>query len=141
MNILCTQCTSSVQEIKAIIVSSIITPTEGQKVDIKWKKRKLMRIMYLHEGINQHHDAVKLPQIIFNSQRHVQVNLLLPERKLQYRSYFENKLFKLYLSTKIKQKQPSVGVLITRCSENVQQVYRRTPMPKCGFNKVAKQIY
>ena len=35
------------------------------------------------------------------------------------------------------QKQPSRGVLIKRCSENMQQSYRRTPMPKCDFNKVA----
>ena len=28
-----------------------------------------------------------------------------------------------------------------RCSENMQQIYRRTPKPKCDFNKVAKQIY
>ena len=37
------------------------------------------------------------------------------------------------------QKQPFIGVLIKRCSENLQQIYRRTPMPKCDFNKVAKQ--
>ena len=28
-------------------------------------------------------------------------------------------------------------VLKKRCSENMQQIYRRTPMPKCDFNKVA----
>ena len=28
-----------------------------------------------------------------------------------------------------------------RCSENMQQNYRRTPMPKCDFNKVAKRPY
>ena len=37
------------------------------------------------------------------------------------------------------QKQPSMGTLINRCSENKQQIYRRTPMPKCDFNKVAEQ--
>ena len=31
-------------------------------------------------------------------------------------------------------------VLRKKCSENVQQIYRRTPMPKCDFNKVAKQF-
>ena len=36
------------------------------------------------------------------------------------------------------QKQPSRGVFRKRCSENMQQIYRRTPMPKCDFNKVAK---
>ena len=39
------------------------------------------------------------------------------------------------------QKQPSRGVLIKRCSEKMQQIYRRTPMPKCDFNKVALQLY
>ena len=33
------------------------------------------------------------------------------------------------------QKQPSRGALIKRCSENMQKIYRRTPMPKCDFNK------
>ena len=37
--------------------------------------------------------------------------------------------------------QPSRGVLIKRCSENTQQIYRRTPMPKYTFNKVPKQLY
>ena len=35
------------------------------------------------------------------------------------------------------QKQPSLGVLIIRCSENMQQIYGRTNVPKCDFNKVA----
>ena len=34
------------------------------------------------------------------------------------------------------QKQSYSGVLWKRCSENMQQTYRRTPMPKCDFNKV-----
>ena len=37
-----------------------------------------------------------------------------------------------------KQKQPSIGVLVKRCSKNMQQIYRRTPMPKCDFNKVVR---
>ena len=28
-----------------------------------------------------------------------------------------------------------------KVSENMQQIYSRTPMPKCDFNKVAKQLY
>ena len=34
------------------------------------------------------------------------------------------------------QKQPSRVVLRKWCSVNIQQIYRRTPMPKCDFNKV-----
>ena len=30
----------------------------------------------------------------------------------------------------VVQKQPSTGVLRKRCSENIQQIYRITPMPK-----------
>ena len=37
------------------------------------------------------------------------------------------------------QKQPFAGVLSKQYSENLQQIYRRTLMPKCYFNKVAKQ--
>ena len=28
-----------------------------------------------------------------------------------------------------------------RCSENMQQIYRKVPMPKHDFNKVSKQLY
>ena len=46
-----------------------------------------------------------------------------------------------------QQKQPSRSVLRKRCSENMQQIYRTTPMPKCDlrtprpkcdFNKVLR---
>ena len=40
----------------------------------------------------------------------------------------------------MSEKQPSRGVLRKRCSENRQQIYRRTLMPKCNFNKVALRI-
>ena len=33
--------------------------------------------------------------------------------------------------------QPLRSVLRKRCSENMQEIYRKTPMPKCDFNKVA----
>ena len=36
------------------------------------------------------------------------------------------------------QKQPSRGVLSKMCSENMPQIYRKTPMPKGDFNKVEK---
>ena len=36
------------------------------------------------------------------------------------------------------QKQPSRCVLRKKCSENIQQIYRRTRMPKYDFNNVAK---
>ena len=39
------------------------------------------------------------------------------------------------------QKQPPRGVVSKRCSENMQQIYRRTPMPKRDFNKVALELY
>ena len=39
------------------------------------------------------------------------------------------------------QKQPSRGVLNKTYSENMQQIYRRTPMQKCDFNEVALQLH
>ena len=47
-----------------------------------------------------------------------------------------NEFFKMQSNVISVQKQPFGGVLGKRCSENMQQVYRRTPMPKCDFNKV-----
>ena len=45
------------------------------------------------------------------------------------------------LFTLFFQKQPSRGVLRKRCSENMQQIYRRTPVPKydllCNFIEIA----
>ena len=38
------------------------------------------------------------------------------------------------------QKQPSRGVLRKRRFENMQQIYRRAPIPRCDFNKAAKQL-
>ena len=35
------------------------------------------------------------------------------------------------------QRQSPRGVLSKRCSENMQQIYSRTPMLKCDFNKNA----
>ena len=40
----------------------------------------------------------------------------------------------------IIQKPRFRGVLRKRCSENMQQIYRRTYMPKCDFNNIAKFI-
>ena len=40
----------------------------------------------------------------------------------------------------MNQKQPLKGVLKKKFSENMQQIYRRTPM-QCDFNKVSKQLY
>ena len=35
----------------------------------------------------------------------------------------------------------SRGVPRERCSENMQQIYRRSPMWKCDFNKVAAYFH
>ena len=37
--------------------------------------------------------------------------------------------------------QIDLGVPVKRCSENMLQIYSRTPMRKCDFKKVAKQLY
>ena len=41
----------------------------------------------------------------------------------------------------IIQMQPPRAVLKKRYSKNMQKIYRRTPMPKCDFSKVALQLY
>ena len=50
-------------------------------------------------------------------------------------TYFQNSLY-----SRQKQKLLPRGVLRKRCSENMQQIYRKTTMPKRDFNKVEKQL-
>ena len=75
-----------------------------------------------------------------------------PVRKYIYRlwslwskKFLLGKLFLIYLRKWYQkdnfQKQPPRGVLMKKCSENMRQIYRRTPMLKCDFNKVALQAY
>ena len=51
-----------------------------------------------------------------------------------------NKSKKELLFPDWQKKQPFIEVIMKRRLENMQQIYR-TPMPKCNFNKVAKQLY
>ena len=51
-------------------------------------------------------------------------------------SFDSHKIKDLFGSVGIQQKQPFRGVLRKRCSEDMQQIYRRTPMSKCEFNKL-----
>ena len=46
------------------------------------------------------------------------------------------KVLPLILKISLLQKQPFRGVFETGCSEIMQQIYMRTPMAKCDFNKV-----
>ena len=45
-----------------------------------------------------------------------------------------------YSPFKYIQKQPPRGVPRKRCSENMQQIYRRTPMPKCEATLLKSHI-
>ena len=54
----------------------------------------------------------------------------------EYASHARMELGKLYL-----QKQPSRRVLRKKFPENMQQIYRRTTMTKCDFNKLTLQFY
>ena len=50
--------------------------------------------------------------------------------------------FIILFRTRVKKKNRFLLLrLLKRCSKNMQQIYRRTPMRKCDFNKVAKQLY
>ena len=50
--------------------------------------------------------------------------------------FFAQKIYNSDLVS-VNQKKPQTGVLRKRCSENMQQICRRPPMPKCDFNKDA----
>ena len=62
-----------------------------------------------------------------------------------YLAYFKKKESSLEKrntpSSKFTSEAASRGIYRKRCSENMRQIYRKTPMPKCDFNKVALQLY
>ena len=64
---------------------------------------------------------------------------MMPTQNLQQLYKFQkiNVKSKRTVVPSIVQKQSSKDVLGKRCSENMQQIYRRTPTPKWHFNKVA----
>ena len=47
----------------------------------------------------------------------------------------------IYVSNqRLHRGSPTRGVFSKMCSVNIQQIHRRTPMPKCDFNKVANFV-
>ena len=54
--------------------------------------------------------------------------------------FFEWILSRIQKYFEINQQRLSLGVLIKRCYENMQQIYRRTPIPKFNFNKVVSNF-
>ena len=44
------------------------------------------------------------------------------------------------MKSSIERNNPPIGVLIKRCFENMQQILKKAVMPKCDFNKAAKQL-
>ena len=81
----------------------------------------------------------------FNPDPNKQANKVVFSRKTKNSSHppvaFNNNVIKKYPHHKHLgiQKQPPRGILKKRFSENMH--YRRTPMPKCDFNRIALQLY
>ena len=72
--------------------------------------------------------------IFFSNPLHFALSLITPtwtDKKQSQIITNESKYHGILTSTK---KQPSRGVLRKKCSKNMQQIYRGTPMPKCNFN-------
>ena len=72
------------------------------------------------------------------------------ERTRKQNKFLKNKTLELdwniikntfFSLTRKAHKHPSRGVLWKMCSESVQRMCRRAPMPKRDFNKVVKQTF
>ena len=57
-------------------------------------------------------------------------------KELTYKNHLKDVCVKANDGVVKTQTQPFRGVLRKRCSENMQEVYKRTPMSKRDFNKV-----
>ena len=59
-----------------------------------------------------------------------------------WQNFFKiDQLVKFFQISKVYPKAAPRGFLIKKCSENMEQICRKTPILKCDFNKVAKQRY
>ena len=50
-------------------------------------------------------------------------------------------LMSIKIIKKLNDRSSRPEVFLKRCSENTQQIYKRTPTLKCDFNKVALKLY
>ena len=57
----------------------------------------------------------------------------LPNGKFLFISIYKKKLQKQQQQQQQQQQQKTRGVIKKRRSENMEQIYRRTPMPKCDL--------
>ena len=48
---------------------------------------------------------------------------------------------KSFLNSRFSEPEAATQRWLKRSSDNMQQIYRKTPMPKCDFNEVALQLY
>ena len=73
--------------------------------------------------------------IEYNNKRHTEANYI-KYSELKVSKKMSKKFSYLLENLQIcnVQKQPFRDVLGKRCSENMQQIYKRTPMPKCQSN-------
>ena len=78
--------------------------------------------------------------MLFDTKTRVSLKYFVSYCRLAYSKWRTISVSILHKSKKSK-KQPYRGVLKKRSPENMQQIYRRTPMSKCDFNKVVKQLY
>ena len=107
--------------------------------------------MYTYTALCVVQSSMQLQQKDWNKYVHFQcTSFNLKSRRQKTKStYFANnqrlwikfnfdsqKIKDLFGSDGIQQKQPSRGVLRKRCSENMQQIYRRISMSKCELNKL-----
>ena len=72
---------------------------------------------------------------LFTTRNLYYYNLQIHMYHPHFQQFLRRILVTISLIFKQIQKQPFRGVLSKRCSENMQQIYRRTPIPKCNYNK------
>ena len=104
--------------------------------------KELRKALYSRSRLrNKFLNPDKINRKLFKQQRNKCVSI----RRKSTKHYFSNITSKRVITNKnfckTAQKQPSRDVLIKRCSQNMQQIYRRTLMLKCDFNKVVLQLY
>ena len=107
------------------------------------KRNHCIACRYLHNKRKWHIDENSAAKEVSKWKRQKAKSIYFAKKQqLWIKSSFNSlKIKDLYGSEGIQKKQPYSVVLRKTCSENMQQIYRRTPMSECEFNKLHFHIW
>ena len=88
------------------------------------------------EFIVAFHDLCKIWKLLFDKRGYFNSNFKAFAAKKYGRISEHHKIAFCFILLNFSPEAAIRGILSKKCSENMQQIYRRKPMPKCNFIEI-----